>query len=106
MAQPKPSTTETSMPTFETLEEWTRSQSHRPAPCTGPASCTMSAQLVARQPDMPKEEVFGFSRTAGARSARTRSLAGCACMTFGTLRPPCRSGGESREHDSRRHDRV
>ena len=26
MAQPKPSTTEMSMPTFETLEEWTRSQ--------------------------------------------------------------------------------
>ena len=26
MPQPKPSTTEMSMPTFETLEEWTRSQ--------------------------------------------------------------------------------
>ena len=26
MAQPKPSTTEMSMPTVETLEEWTRSQ--------------------------------------------------------------------------------
>ena len=26
MAHPKPSTTEMSMPTFETLEEWTRSQ--------------------------------------------------------------------------------